>query len=359
MISKNPSGSSGRLKRLLFCGAAAVTVGQGCGPDLKPLSAEKWVTMREIVRDGGNLIKPVIQEMAMAADEDQLYGFKGREGRGNFLAGLEQSDEKLQEIVANGRVFSFYDPNYDVVAYFDNHPLADGKDAIAINEAFLVITPLDQPWDSSGDNLERVSYGKMLHEAAHNNGLHSKKVMDFSNQGEDEPGLIDSSLEEANQVMLEENRDPYYLTSDFCEAVEGLFDEGVFGAVKTLEFQLEDERQEVEKNSSNEFYNDSVQSNVENIISAFSSPENWSSWFVEDNNNYGFLKDYLHIPLEERRRIVAESGWYEEFLEEDLQEIIAEARTEFGLSDKEKEIRLPTEIKETLRPPQEQGKSRR
>jgi len=332
-----------RIVKTLTCGVTALTINQGCVPGLMPVSEEELSIVNEIVVDGDNLIYPTMIEMTEAAaeaDESNIFGFNGRGGLETFKESLEESDLKLREMVAAGRIFKVNDLDLDYFAFFGNNPLADGQDILIINQAYIRIAPLDEPYvDDDDEKKLQLSYGILLHEAAHNNGLeHSKETKLLADQD-----LVEEKLFNG---VLEKNRDFPYLVGFIGEDVQNKFNSIVFDAVNFLEVCLDGERPRA-----GVYYDEEMaKSNVENFLSDYSTPEGLAARMI-DEDDAGVLSVFLKIPLEKRREIIAETGWYEEFVEDDLKEIIESARKEFGLDVKE--FSPPTEIQELQNQPNE------
>lgn len=316
------------------CGMTAATLAQGCRQDLRPISSENLAFVRGNQIKGENLFFPVLEELVEAApDESTVFGFNGHGGVSTFFESLQETKETGWEILADGRLYEFNDPEYDHAAFFRNHPLADGKDLIAFNRAFLYFAAIDEPYDDdSGKQVADV--GVFLHEAAHNDTIHSEKTNEFT----DSEGFYSGPVEESYKQILTKERDFAYLLSFSFGDLESFFQHRVLFAPELLQAYLDGYRNygaQLEKTQ---------KENIEKTLADFSTPEGWASWAI-DEDRQDIFRDYFEVPIDERRRIVFGSGWYEEFLEGELGEIINEAKREFDLEGRETELRVEINLR--------------
>ncbi len=322
------------FRSTLVCGAIASLIGQGCRPDLTQAQGEKLAYAKELVRQGDEFIYPVLEEMAMVANEDLVFGVNGRGGVGTFSEGLSAASKNLKKVILEEeQVYLFNDPHYSSDSFYRSR----GKDLIAINEARLSLLV------DKNDGKRKVTYGIELHESSHKEEeTHSATTNAFVAQENFSTMPVDDIL----QKLIVEERDFPYLLSTTAEALEYFLSSDV---KKFVERQYATLEEEVENANA---MGESGRENFEEELVKMETAEGWAS-LVIDEFTFPFFYNYWGIPTEELQRVIAESGWYEEFVEKDVKEYTAEARKELGMPYEETrgEINMETLLKPTSEAP--------
>lgn len=315
------------LRKRLICGTVASFIAQGCNEDLTPLATDEFKIVQGVEQVGNEFLYPVLERMAEAADDHALFGMDGTEGSESFLDDLRRSKQQLSVIVEAGQIYKFNDSEYQAKAFYRDRDIV-GADLIGVNTAFATFFPLDQHYDCQISGVTPLGYGDLLHEASHERFKHSNEVDTYVASDDYQSG---DSEEEVAEKLVVEQEDFSFEISFGLEDLEGLFRNHV---VHTSELYS---RFDAAKAS---FEGDPSETNRQNyieLLDVLSTPEGWASLIV-DENELTFFGDFWGVPLEERQRIVAESGWYEEFIEDEIKEVISEARRELaqeGVREKE------------------------
>ncbi|HBK33579.1 TPA: hypothetical protein DEP34_05050 [Candidatus Uhrbacteria bacterium] len=303
-----PSRQTPPLRNTVICGAVASLLNQGCAHDLTKAQGEKLAFAKELVQQGGEYIDPVLEEMAMVANEDLVFGVDGKGGVHAFCEDLHDASKNLEYIVLEEeQVYLFNDPNYSFAAFYRK----SGRDLIAFNEACVSLV------DENADK-RKATYGIELHEAAHKEDeAHSAAVDAFVAQ----ENFYNMSENDILQKLIVEERDFPYLLSTVSEELEfflsGSVKEFVTRQYSTLDLMLQNVETQGEIGHSS----------FEEELVKMGTAEGWATLVVNENSTHlSFFLNYWGIPYEELQRIIAESGWYEEFVEEDVKEYVAEAR---------------------------------
>lgn len=329
------------VRNTLVCGAVASLISQGCAHDLTKAEGEKLAFAKELVKQGDAFIYPVLEEMAMVANEDLVFGVDGVGGVHAFSEDLHDASKNLRDIVLEEeQVYLFNDPNYSAAAFYRS----TGKDLIAFNEAHVSLVV-------EYDGKNKATYGIELHEAAHKEGGHSTATDAFVAQ----ESFYFMPQDDVLQKLIVEERDFSYLLSTTAEELEfflsGAVKEFVMRQYSMLDVML----------CNVEATGETGRASFEEELAQMETAEGWAPLVInESTTSLSFFRDYWGIPYEELQRIVAESGWYEEFVEEDVKEYVAEARRQLreqneagGERDQEviskPTFEIPTEQKEQER----------
>lgn len=310
------------LRNRFICGATASLIAQGCGEKLEPLSKGEMATIREVIQDGNEFLYPVLEEMAEAADQEAVFGIDGEGGVEIFKDDLRRSRNQLSEIIGQEHIYKFFDPEYNACAFYRDADVV-GRDLIAINTAFVEIFPLDRVWNYTGGGIIPLGYGALLHEGAHEWFHHSSEVDDYVASN---AYAQDDNDSEVTDVLLDENKDFSFELSISVGELEHFFQDYIIDT-RLFYAWLEGAKINLERNPTEDNFRQYA-----DYLSRLSTPEGWAEALVSDDK-LEFFGDFWGVPLEERRRIIAESGWYEEFVEKEIQEFVAEARKELGLEE--------------------------
>lgn len=314
---KSPS-----LKSRLVCGTVVSLINQGCGENLElPTDSEQEI-LQETVQKGDEFFYPVLVEMAKVADQKMIFGMNGESGQERFLSGLDKTKQNLSEMVQEKRVFTFSDLEYSGSAFYRNRGVL-GQDLIGINTAFLIFFPADQPFQARVDGRVPLNYSDLMHESSHNWCGHSPDVEAYVLTEDYASGIGDKDYVEK---LLIENEDYAYQLSASFDGLESFFRYHVISFDKYYSW-LEGTKNNIETGSTvsnNDYYND--------YFDQLSTPEGWADLTIQEDS-LDFLSDFWGVPLAEQKRIIAESGWYEVYVEEGMKEFVVEARAELGLEN--------------------------
>jgi len=245
--------------------------------------------------------------MAMVANEDLVFGVDGVGGVHAFSEDLHDASKNLRDIVLEEeQVYLFNDPNYSAAAFYRS----TGKDLIAFNEAHVSLVV-------EYDGKNKATYGIELHEAAHKEGGHSTATDAFVAQ----ESFYFMPQDDVLQKLIVEERDFSYLLSTTAEELEfflsGAVKEFVMRQYSMLDVML----------CNVEATGETGQVSFEENLVKMETAEGWATFVIgEHSTALSFFHDYWSIPYEELQRVIAESGWYEEFVEEDVKEYVVEAR---------------------------------
>jgi hypothetical protein len=311
------------LKRKMFCGATAALLSQGCRVDLTHATEEELKNTREVFAEGNEFFAPVLKEMARSAQNQQnVFGFDEKTGSTAFEEMLDEATRATDRVLKNERLFTFNNPEYrdSIAAFYRDVDLGEQLDLIAVNNAFTVIVSVESvhDWDVSkelcpSEDCRTLTWDILAHEGAHEKQYHQDGAKEAYKKGDD-------------QTLLD-MRDPAFLISLSGEDLGIFFDLQVAQPTEHLRLWLEAEIQEKNNSPYNfELSRDYVIAKLERLL----TPEGWAEERIKADE-FKFFNTHWQVPLEEQRRIIAESGWYEEFVEEEMREFVSEARHELGL----------------------------
>jgi hypothetical protein len=320
------------LRHRFICGATAALIAQGCGHDLAQATDEQIEYVRSTVNHGNEHFLPVLSELAEASSEDLVFGFNGEGGKEEFIRDLTLSSENASRVIESGRVYTFTDPEYIGSAFYRN--MGSNHDLIAVNEANLVIMPLDDTIDGhcTESGTCPFTWSDIIHEGSHEFVVHSSAVDEYVENRGPKSGY--------DNLLLNQERDFSYLLSYSADEIQSFFSFNVLESVELERVWLEGVlfNKEIDPHGfelNRQFYSDK--------LSDLSTPEGWAKQTVDDYN-LEFFSEFWGVPLEEKQRIIAESGWYEEYIEDEMKEFVSEARRELGLEYDETRVELDREI---------------
>lgn len=318
-------------RNAIICTATAAILSSACRVDLEKVTPEELNDAKAVMQEGNEFFAPVIKELAHSAQDDQyLYGFGAEIGAEAFCNSLDSAIENANRVLENERLFKFNDPEYQDSALAFYRDIDRGKtlDLIAVNYAYNTIVPLENVHDWHFDNPDcgtdscgNLTWGVLAHEGAHEDEYHDDGVTKLYGESRDDEVLA--------------HYDVAFLISYVSSDLANFFDLRVAEPTRYLEVWLMGEVEEKEKNPEN------FERNRENTINKLNSlltPEGWVEYAVDDDE-LTFFEERWGVPLEERQRIIAESGWYEIFVEERMTEFVSEAKRELGLEFVETEPR--------------------
>ncbi|MBT3230814.1 hypothetical protein HN358_03485 [Candidatus Uhrbacteria bacterium] len=324
----NHSDNKGPSARSAFiCGATALLLAPGCGHDMEQASEEQIQNLIEVHDHGEQYIRPVLEEMAIAAGDgpgsELVFGPDGTPGAQNFIDGIEFSSNNIRRVLDNENVKIFNDPEYIASAFYRDVDVNQGLDLLGINEAFVKIVSVEE---MLGQNSGRVvSYSLEIHEGAHEDDetIHSEPVNEWS------ASQSSYSLDQSAEIVVVDERDFGYLVIFAAEDLEYFFESEVIRGMVHQESWLGGALANA----------DMIEDNVDHLLEyleRIQTPDGWAESRI-DEDEFKFLSSWWSIPAQEQRRIIAESGWFEEFLEGDMKEFAIEAKRELGLEFIEKE----------------------
>lgn len=331
-----PSG----LKRVFVCGTVASLIGSGCQEDLEPLSEKNLKTVQEIVDDGHESFFPVLEEIAETVEENNTFGFNSRGGYGTFRESFLKTKNRLDQILLNREIYSFKNKNNTAGAfYFDydqsieREGFLDKSDYIAVNLSRQSFAAVDEGLFLA-DGSWRISYGLLMHEASHEWSKHSETADDFISRDD----AAEATRDEMCQKLLVEERDFSYLISLSLDQLNEFRDRYYLNGMEYLELeeQFKVAKKQLEIYSSDENYNEYEKEFKEKWaekLFLISTPEGWSEMVLAygSGEEISYVRDYWGLSLEDQRKIISESGWYEDYLEDDITAFVNEVRIELGL----------------------------
>ncbi len=301
------------------CGVASAMIAPGCA--MEQASEEQIQNLIEVHDHGEQYIRPVLEEMAIVAGDgpgsELVFGPDGTPGAQNFIDGIEYSSKNIKRVLDNGNVKIINDPEYIASAFYRDIDVNQGLDLLGINEAYVKIVSVEEMLSQNSERV--VSYSLELHEGAHEDEetQHSESVLEWSES------QSPCSLDETAELVVVDKRDFAYLIIFAAEDLEYFFESEVIRGMVVQESWLGGALANV----------DTIGNNADHILEyleRIQTPEGWAESRIDDDE-FKFLSSWWSIPAQEQRRIVAESGWYEEFLEGDMKEFAIEARRELGL----------------------------
>lgn len=338
---KKSNSRSKRTAPILMCGAAAGLIGQGCADNMRSLTDVEWDQYTQTMTDGEESIAPVVESISEIADESNLFGFGGEGGQEEFLWSVEQAQGRLDEMIEHGNIFAFDDPNYKGGAFFFDFDLTKGSrankaDRMAFNLAFFRFLYPDEP--NNHMSKERVGYSTSLHESAHEWERHSKAINKSVNNGAEERL---TTREKVELYVMQERDFPYlvsFMVKDIEQDREDCYIDGY--EMQRLWSRLENDKLIISNFEDSGLIDQAeyIRSQWRDLIPIISTPEGYIN-YAYSNAGYSFAQDYLGIPEEELLRVYAESGWYEDFVEGEMNDLINEAKLELNIEFTEGELR--------------------
>lgn len=309
-----------KINQTFICGAAATVFGQGCMRNVEPLSQEKLAMAVSNIQSGQEFILPTALELAEVSDEEFLFGFDG-DGRKAFVDSLNFCNGRLSTLADHGRIFKYNDPD-DLSRMFYRQRSNEERELIGVNLAYVDIVPFSQVYDGSEPVKERDYFGSYIHEGCHDEEMHSQEVENL-----DTSKMTSSEMYEP---ILTEAKDVPYLMGFFLTDTQKIFEDGYLNWRERFDAYLDGQRLNLESHANNANSVETDLKNLGNFLSQVSTPEGWSQWMVDEDSG-DIFNDYLGVPIENKREVFANSGWYEIFVEPGLQEATFEAKREFGL----------------------------
>jgi|GEM_PF-3254380 hypothetical protein len=308
------------LRRRLICGATAALLAEGCTPDLTHVTDEQMYDIRSRVEFGNEYIAPVLLEMAHSGNGECIFGVDGESGADAFERGLELTIKNSNNLLESEEFYTFYDINYGAGAYY-NYRL----NLFAINTAYLYIPDSDDIQDRQEMEYGiAIEYPLFIHEFSHEYSHHTYSTNQYTES--DAYGLGDSSS--IYQELIVNDKDFAYLLEYSSDELDKFLRYSVLNFIDGEKAWLETLIES--KNDHPEVYECYQQEAIERI-STYQTPEGWSSLMVEKKIGLpSFITAYWNVSIDEQIRIYAESGWYEEFIEEGVEEITSEIKREFG-----------------------------
>jgi len=314
--SKGPSARSA-----FVCGTTALLLAQGCGKDLQQASDEQIQNLVDVHEHGEQYIRPVLEEMATAAGDgpgsELVFGPDGTPGAQNFIDGIEYSSNNIKRVLDNGNVKIINDPEYIASAFYRDVDVNQDLDLLGINEAYVKIVSVEEMLSQNSGRV--VSYSLEIHEGAHEDEetKHSDSVTQWTES------QSSYSLDESAEIVVVDERDFGYLVIFAAEDLEYFFESEVIRGMVVQESWLGGALANA----------DMIEDNADHILEyleRIQTPDGWAESRIDDDE-FKFLSSWWSVPVETQRKIIAESGWYEEFLEGDMKDFAIEARRELGL----------------------------
>lgn len=330
-------------RSLFVCGVTSALLGQACIPGKRPATEKEMAYQRATVQDGQENLLPVLEEFAEIANEENLYGFNGHGGKATFFESLHKSAAKLDEMTESGNIFVTDTPNYHASATYTDHDgrqdvVFDSLDSITYNLSFTVFMNPDEVWDDPLGR-QRAGYGLSLHEASHEWTKHSDTVEDY----QDTVIAERPTLDEENAFVLEQERDFAYLIGNIMAEIEYFREFNFINERETgyIWERLHATIQSVDQLEADGRYEEAEAKRQEWVAfqDIISTPEGYTNYISTGLSILRIIESYWGISEEEQIRIISESGWYEDFVEERMIELKNEAQRELGLEYQEREWR--------------------
>ncbi len=269
-----------------------------------PLPEEDLQTLEKIrVEMGEEEILPLIDYLVSLADDDKILGpGKNEFGHEAFSAGMWQANDRLQEMIANGQVNYFADPNYPYRMYYHDVGSFQDKEFMAINKAMVeVLDPDIAETDSAYWGIDYVPFSLLIHEASHDQTPdHTKKVKKACETYHSKAAKGFSS------VVFDQ-------AHDYTIFLDGVVEEGELNLYSVKYLQEKFAR-------SLEVYETSEHPSVQNIFNGYEhqyarykTPVEFATAMAERSP---LLTQYLEIPLHEvRNGYILETSWHEKYIE--------------------------------------------
>jgi hypothetical protein len=332
------------MNKLLLCGTVAI-LSQACeSHDLTQLPQEDLDILESIrVEEGEKEILPLMDSLVALADDEKILGpGKNEFGHAAFSAGLWQSNDRLQEMIANGQLYYFNDPSYKHGMYYADRGILQDKEYMAINQAiYSVLDPAVTEIDwVNWVGHDAIPFDLLLHEASHDQTRnHSEPTLDAC----DTYGSM--SLDGFSSVVFTEEH-------DYTMFIDGIAEE-VRHNLYSVKYMKERFLYSVESAESlpgglnpNNIFN-----SYEDKLERYRTPEEAAAYFAERSF---ILTAYLDISEHEIAGVYQrEAKWHERYVEGFLVEYEA-FRQEYAQEYQEwKQEQEKSEVKRELSLPEE------